>query len=237
VASYYEQDGIGSVSAVSNSVGALVNTYAYDSFGKLNASSGSLANPFQYTGREFDPETGIYEYRNRYYDPGTGRFVSEDPMGFEAGNDFYIYAENNPVNLTDSSGLSVDVYCENVVQGHYGLKLGASHCRVQVNLGHFCDSLEWVPPNLIDTPCYKRPGYPAKVKRPCDSATFENCVLSAFQDYAAYPQKLGTYNYWTNNSDLFIQRLIEGCGGHVHFPYVAPVFPPWRTYGKPGLVD
>jgi hypothetical protein len=45
--SYYEQDGISAVSSLSNSAGALANTYAYDSFGKLTASTGSLVNPFQ----------------------------------------------------------------------------------------------------------------------------------------------------------------------------------------------
>lgn len=49
--SYYEQDGINAVSSLSNSAGALANTYTYDSFGKLTASTGTLINPFQYTSR------------------------------------------------------------------------------------------------------------------------------------------------------------------------------------------
>jgi RHS repeat-associated protein len=79
VTSYYEQDGIGSVSALSNRSGSLANTYSYDSFGNLAASTGSIANPFRYTGREFDQETGIYFYRARYYDPAPGRFVRSSP--------------------------------------------------------------------------------------------------------------------------------------------------------------
>src|SRR5580704_14729191 len=65
--SYYEQDGVNSVSSLSNAAGALANTYSYDSFGKAT-STGTLTNPFQYTGREFDSETGIYYYRARYFD-------------------------------------------------------------------------------------------------------------------------------------------------------------------------
>src|SRR4029077_6285803 len=61
--SYYQHDGVGSVSSLSSSAGGLANTYSYDSFGKLTASSGTLTNPFQYTGREFDSETEIYYYR------------------------------------------------------------------------------------------------------------------------------------------------------------------------------
>jgi len=103
--SYYQQDGLGSVSSLSNAAGALVNTYAYDSFGKLTASTGTLTNPFQYTGREFDFETGIYEYRARYYDPSAGRFSSEDPSGFGGGLNFYEYGYNNPTDFIDSFGL------------------------------------------------------------------------------------------------------------------------------------
>lgn len=43
-------------------------------------------------------------YRARYYDPAIGRFVSDDPLRFAAGSNFYAYTENSPVNLTDSSG-------------------------------------------------------------------------------------------------------------------------------------
>jgi len=106
---YYESDGLGSISSVSNSLGALANTYAYDSFGKLTASTGTLPNPFQYTGRELDAETGLYFYRARYYDPIGGRFLSEDPAAFEAGENFYPYAGNNPVIFSDPFGLQSSV--------------------------------------------------------------------------------------------------------------------------------
>jgi len=106
VTSYYEQDAIGSVSALSNAAGALANTYTYDAFGKLIASSGTITNPFQYTGREFDPETGIYQYRYRYYDQNAGRFINEDPYGFRGGINFYRYVFNSPTNLVDPWGLA-----------------------------------------------------------------------------------------------------------------------------------
>ena len=73
VASFYEADGLGSVTSLSNSAGALAETYTRDSFGKQTGSTGSLTNPFQYTARESDVETGLYYYRARYYDPNTGR--------------------------------------------------------------------------------------------------------------------------------------------------------------------
>jgi YD repeat-containing protein len=71
--SYYQADGLGSVTSLSNGAGALAQTYTFDSFGKQTASSGSVVNPFQYTGRELDSETGLYYFRARYYDPSVGR--------------------------------------------------------------------------------------------------------------------------------------------------------------------
>jgi RHS repeat-associated protein len=104
--SYYSADGLGSVTSLTNSSGAAAETYTYDSFGKVTASSGSVTNPFQYTGREMDAETGLYYYRARYYDPASGRFLSEDPVRFSAGVNFYDYVYNNPVRYADPMGLS-----------------------------------------------------------------------------------------------------------------------------------
>ena len=88
-----------------NTTGTLAQTYTFDSFGNQTGSSGSLTNPFQYTAREFDPETSLYFYRARYYDPNVGRFLSEDLLGFGAGpSDFYEYAFNSPTNYTDPWG-------------------------------------------------------------------------------------------------------------------------------------
>ena len=103
--SYYQQDGLGTVTSLSGVSGSLAQTYVFDSFGQQTASSGSLTNPFRYTGREFDPETGLYYYRARYYDPTIGRFISEDPAGFEGGFNFYRYVENDPIDSTDPTGL------------------------------------------------------------------------------------------------------------------------------------
>jgi RHS repeat-associated protein len=105
--SYYLSDSLDSITSLTNSLGVLGNTYAYDSFGRLSASTGgTLLNPLQFTGREFDSETGLYNYRVRYYDPQAGRFISEDPVRFKSGGNFYRYVVNNPVLLTDPFGLA-----------------------------------------------------------------------------------------------------------------------------------
>jgi RHS repeat-associated protein len=117
IASYYQQDGLGSVTSLSNTTATLVNTYSYDAFGKSSASSGTLANPFQYTGRELDSETGLYYYRARYFDPTTGRFLSEDPLGFDADTDFYPYVGNSPTTLKDPTGKAAGVALAPIAAG------------------------------------------------------------------------------------------------------------------------
>ena len=102
--SYYEVDELGSVTSLTNAAGALTQTYIYDSFGRLTTSSGSITNPFQYAGREFDTETNLLYYRARYYDPAAGRFLSEDPIEFGGGINFYRYVKDNPTNSTDPFG-------------------------------------------------------------------------------------------------------------------------------------
>jgi RHS repeat-associated protein len=102
---FYEADGLGSISSLTNSSGALANTYTYDSFGNVTASTGTVVNPFQFAGREFDPETGLYYYRARYYDPTAGRFLSEDPISVDGGLNVYRYAWNGPLGASDPFGL------------------------------------------------------------------------------------------------------------------------------------
>jgi len=53
-----------------------------------------------------ETETGLYYYRARYYDPQVGRFISEDPLGFIGGVDFYSYVLNRPIQMADPAGLS-----------------------------------------------------------------------------------------------------------------------------------
>jgi RHS repeat-associated protein len=103
--SYYEADGLGSVTSLSNASGALAQTYTYDSFGNQTASSGSLTNSFRFIGRELDSESMLYFMRARYFDPASGRFLSEDPIMFLGGHDFYVYVNNAPVTFIDPFGL------------------------------------------------------------------------------------------------------------------------------------
>jgi RHS repeat-associated protein len=136
-ASYYHAGGLGSVTTLTNTAGATAASYVYDSFGNLTASAGSTADPFQYTAREFDSETGVYYYRARYYNPTTGRFLSEEAFGFGPGVNLYVYAKNNPVIYTDPEGLDAkkpgcckDRVAPFAITYHGGL-LGGDLCKGQ----------------------------------------------------------------------------------------------------------
>jgi len=64
-----------------------------------------IGNPYMFTGRRFDIETGLYYYRARYYNPHIGRFMQTDLVGYNAGINWYLYCRNNPLNYVDPSGL------------------------------------------------------------------------------------------------------------------------------------
>ncbi len=84
----------------------------YDPFGNPDTetweSAGSVAWYIDsyHAGREYDEYTGLYYNRARWYDSEVGRFISEDPLGFAAGDpNRYRYAANSPTNATDPTGL------------------------------------------------------------------------------------------------------------------------------------
>lgn len=94
-------DQLGSVRDILNSVGALIDHIDYDSFGNIiNETNAAASDRFKFTGREWDPELSLYYYRARFYDPAT--FVSQDPLGFGAGDaNLYRYVGNSPLMYVD----------------------------------------------------------------------------------------------------------------------------------------
>ncbi len=86
---------------------SVVNHRVYDAFGNITSETNpSVEHIFGYTGREFDRETGLNFYRARYYDATVGQFISEDPIGFEAGDaNLFRYVGNESPNDVDPSGM------------------------------------------------------------------------------------------------------------------------------------
>ncbi|MBW8017658.1 MAG: hypothetical protein FVQ82_15885 [Planctomycetes bacterium] len=106
---FYHYDGLGSVIALSNDSGTIVQQYTYDPFGitTITTTTGYTTpnNPYMYTARRYDPESELYYYRARYYKPELGRFLQPDPKGYADGMNIYTYCGNNPTNYIDPWGL------------------------------------------------------------------------------------------------------------------------------------
>jgi len=106
---YYLFDHLGSVIALSDEKGEIVAEYEYDAWGNITKEVGDIENPFRFTGREWDEESGLYYYRERYYDPSVGRFISRDPITDNPVNpqnlNRYVYVNNNPQTYVDPYGL------------------------------------------------------------------------------------------------------------------------------------
>ena len=91
--------------------------YSYGPYGKVtvydtswnpiagNQSQAHIDNTIFYAGESFDTSTGLYYDRARYYDPQLGRFISQDPIGYNGGMNLYAYCGDNPTDAVDPNGL------------------------------------------------------------------------------------------------------------------------------------
>jgi RHS repeat-associated protein len=105
---YYMQDGLGSVRNIIDSTQAVKNTYDYYAFGEafsVSEHATLTGQRYRFTSREWDAESQTIHHRYRNNDPRIGRFLSADPLGYDAGINLYSYVRNNPANNTDPYGL------------------------------------------------------------------------------------------------------------------------------------
>jgi RHS repeat-associated protein len=107
--SIYLHNHLNSVTTTTQADGTPSQIQRFSAFGQQQTlpgtTSATTTNRLMYTGRELDDDSGLYYYRARWYDPSTGRFISEDPIGFQGGVNLYGYVGNNPLNANDASGL------------------------------------------------------------------------------------------------------------------------------------
>ena len=123
-------DWQGNTRLLTDESGTVTDRYTYTAFGQLKQKSGTTQNPLRFGGEVgyySDDDDQIY-IRARHYQPSTGRFLSADPIEFEAGINFYVYADNDPVNQGDPSGLDVTIgpFQFNARESAKGLKTGVA---------------------------------------------------------------------------------------------------------------
>jgi RHS repeat-associated protein len=108
--SYYLVDGLGSTRGLTDGAGNVTDSYSYDAFGNLIASAGNVENDYLFAGEQFDEDLEQYYLRQRYYESETGRFTRRDTYSGHISDPItlhkYIYANANPVNGVDPSGLA-----------------------------------------------------------------------------------------------------------------------------------
>ena len=123
----YTFDGNGNVSELVNGTGTLAGHYEYGPFGQTTAqidsdASGAVgSNPYRFSTKPLDAESGLYYYGYRYYNPVDGRWINRDPLGERGGLNRYVVVGNNAVNVLDILGLieTTVTKCEIVlVYGH-----------------------------------------------------------------------------------------------------------------------
>ncbi len=136
---YYHYDGLGSVVALSNNSGTIVERYQYSVFGETQILSADYTprtaslygNSYLFTGREYEASIGLYYYRARFYNPELGRFLQTDPIGYADGLNWYAYCGNNPINFVDPIGL-----CRRQnYRGNFFIDFGVALWKEKSNIG------------------------------------------------------------------------------------------------------
>ena len=90
-----------------------IEGYRYGAFGQEHiytpeGNKDTACQPWRFTSKRYDPETGFLYFGERYYDPATSRWASPDPIGFEGGPNLYAYVYNNPLKWLDIRGLNAE---------------------------------------------------------------------------------------------------------------------------------
>ena len=111
VTKWYVFDGLGSVVGEVDVNGNLTSSPKYDVYGLVRANPGTASSAMGFVGglgHLSEAGTGLIYMKARYYDPALGRFASQDPS--KNGMNWFVYCNNNPVNLVDYTGKSASTF-------------------------------------------------------------------------------------------------------------------------------
>ena len=207
---WYLVDRFGAGSQIVDGAGTILDDIVYDSFGGiLSETNPAQGDRFKFTGREFSPELGIYYYRARWYDPGSGRFISQDPIGFSAGDvNLYRYVGNAPGDATDPEGLE-QVYFWQRKNDYESIKI-TGHFFIIVVLSDGTRKTigwdgEWKPDGINDTEAAKR----ANLNFKPDWDIPYYLIEKTFSHLKTKENNKGLYSFFTNNCLHGRERFIE----------------------------
>ncbi|NQU43125.1 RHS repeat-associated core domain-containing protein [bacterium] len=271
---FYHQNTLFSVYGLTDDAGALVETYEYDPYGAhflitdgddgdsvVNFTSNDartsmgvsrdegeeIANPYTFTGRRYDPETGWHYYRNRYYSSERGRFVTRDPIGFQDSVSQVQYARSNPVLFTDPHGLKVEICVRRSLNAHNkpgsDKKVKVPHWYIKTDnnprgCGLYADSEGQTkvgpeageitpPPDDMEPKCTVLKEY--DVIPGCIEKALGDGCKNAQKEYGGKPyghlgQFTGHFDPGSYDCRSFVQRVFKGCMtclGSLKYPHPA----------------
>jgi len=100
-------DHLGSVMAEADILGTILDATGYADFGAPGLAPAARVNGHEmlqrYTGKDYDPATGLTFFNARWYSSELGRFITEDPI--RDGVNWFIFCNNNPLRYVDMTGL------------------------------------------------------------------------------------------------------------------------------------
>ncbi|MEM6472846.1 MAG: RHS repeat-associated core domain-containing protein, partial [Planctomycetota bacterium] len=202
---YYHRGQQYSITALTDSLGAIKERYAFDAYGGLSIldSSGTArtstaeSNRYTYTGREWDEMLGLYHFRYRIYDPAAGRFYGRDPMGYWDGTG--LYGNQFGLNGVDPTGLKSFQTCNfRIYAGHthnpereirklYGKK--GLDCKV-TEVGVICCNSKQVCKKFSNLPLMPEvPLYPMPIPFELGIEKFKDALKAAAAKASGYCNK------------------------------------------------
>jgi RHS repeat-associated protein len=143
-------DQNGNVTALFIPSGECLETYRYTAFGE-ELSSTNIGNPWRFSSKRHDPETGFLYFGQRYYAADLGRWITPDPLEFEDGPNLYAYVHNNPLTSIDLYGLFDD-------DSGYSFSNLKNDCisGCQRSLQDFCDGFQYGSTFNVPKMCYEK---------------------------------------------------------------------------------
>ncbi len=195
---WYHKNHLGSVVALTDGQGSVVERYEYDPYGKLtiyDANDSILAfsavgNIYYFTGREYDFETALYHYRARSLHPGLGRFMQHDPMLYVDAMGLYHYVGNMPMRMGDPWGKDVYVLIWSSGNPNNSTSTGHAGIAVEIGNGNYYYSDRW----------------PQRQSRVSDW----DLVFGSFP--AKYQEVIADEKYFKANNDEYIPFTLQAAG-------------------------
>lgn len=151
---FYFCDANGNVTDLVDTNGSSVAHYEYDPYGNPVAQTGEQAdhNPFRFSSKSWDGETGFYYYGFRFYCPSLGRWINRDPIGEYGGLNLMVFVLNQGINHIDVLGQRTRI-----------------SCMINLNMQHGHGSKGPTKPGDIPVPP------PPRISRPCTRWGFFGC--------------------------------------------------------------